>query len=67
MNMPLMNGLEFITKAKLTHEDISYLLLTGYTVNQDSEKALNEGLIYKCMFKPFDREGIIATVKELTN
>jgi two-component system, response regulator, stage 0 sporulation protein F len=53
MKMPIMNGLEFIKKAKEKYPDIKYYILTGYDITDEIQAALNSKLILKCFRKPF--------------
>jgi len=54
MKMPQMNGVEFIKIAKNKFPVIKYYILTGFEVNVEIQKALNDGLILKCFSKPFN-------------
>lgn len=65
MNMPVMNGVEFIKEAKVDRPDISFLILTAYMMNKEISEAIDEGLIIECMHKPFDREKIVEKVNSL--
>ncbi|WP_436514482.1 response regulator [Ekhidna sp. To15] len=58
MNMPKMNGIEFIEKAQETIKDIPYYILSGYAFNDEIEQALQRNTIQKFFTKPFDRAEI---------
>ena len=58
MNMPKMNGIEFIKYAKNMYPNIGYYILTGYGINNEIEKALDNGLILQYFKKPFDMKAI---------
>jgi len=62
MRMPVMNGVEFIVKARQIHDSIFYYILTGFDFNEEIEKALKENLIHKLFNKPFDVKEIEAEV-----
>ena len=62
MRMPVMNGLEFIEKARKIHDNIFYYILTGFDYNEEIEKALKENLIHKFFSKPFDAKEIESEV-----
>jgi response regulator RpfG family c-di-GMP phosphodiesterase len=58
MRMPLMNGVEFIKKAKSTYSNIAYFILTGFDFNDEIAEALETKLIHKFFTKPFDMSEI---------
>jgi response regulator RpfG family c-di-GMP phosphodiesterase len=66
MKMPGMNGVEFINLAKKKYPEISYYILTGFSLTDEIQKALEDGLIRKCLFKPFDIEDIEAEINRLS-
>jgi two-component system response regulator (stage 0 sporulation protein F) len=55
MNMPGMNGIEFIKRSKAKYPMISYFILTGYEITNEIQEALNDGSIIKYFRKPLDR------------
>jgi response regulator RpfG family c-di-GMP phosphodiesterase len=65
MKMPKMNGIEFISKAKVSHPSIKYYILTGYDVTNEIQEALDKGLILKCFRKPFNMNDIDAEIKKI--
>lgn len=64
LNMPLMNGFEFIKQSQSEREGIRYYLLTGYEMSSEIQEALDAGLIIKYFGKPFDKEAIISEVQK---
>ena len=64
MKMPLMNGLEFINKAKTLYPEIYYFILTGYEITIQIQESLNSGLIRKYFRKPFNMTEIEKTIEE---
>lgn len=54
MCMPIMDGLEFITKAKEIHPNTIFLILTGYSITDKIRDALNSNLIKRYFCKPLD-------------
>lgn len=54
MNMPTMNGLEFIQKAKLKFSNIKFFILTGYDITDEIHEALSSNLILNYFRKPFN-------------
>lgn len=63
MKMPKMNGIEFITEAKNKYPDKKYYILTGFGLTDVISKALEDGLINKCLFKPFDIDDIESVIE----
>lgn len=62
MKMPGMNGIEFISEAKNKYPQINYYILTGFGLTDSILKALDDGLIKKCLYKPFNIEDIEVVV-----
>jgi len=54
--MPGMNGIEFLTRVKLTSPDTIRMMLTGSADMSTAIKAVNEGSIYKFHPKPCPAE-----------
>ena len=65
MRMPGMNGVEFITKAKMIHNHIEYFILTGFESNAEIEAAIENNIVQKFFTKPFDFEEISLTIKNV--
>ena len=61
--MPDMNGLEFLTEAKILHPEVSMILLTGYADKENAIKAINEIGLYKYIEKPWDNDELILNIK----
>lgn len=64
MRMPVMNGVEFIRKAKNSFSNIAYFILTGFDFNDEIEEALKTHLIQKFFTKPFEMKEIEAAISE---
>ena len=64
MKMPLMNGIEFIKKAKEKYSHIRFYILTGFQITEEIQEALNSKLILKYFSKPFNFNKIDATLGE---
>jgi len=58
MKMPGMNGIEFIRLAKKSNSKIVCFILTGFSLTDEISKAIKEGLILECFFKPFNMQQI---------
>lgn len=52
MRMPRMNGIEFITAAKLKTRDSVFMVLTGNADQQTAVDAINNGQIFRFLNKP---------------
>lgn len=65
MRMPVMNGLEFIEKAKTINPLLKFFLLTGYEITSDIQAAISAGLILKYFKKPSNLLEIVKAVDEL--
>jgi CheY-like chemotaxis protein len=63
LKMPLMNGIEFITKAKESFPNTNYFLLSGFYKNQEIQLALDQGLIQGYFEKPIDVSAILTGLK----
>jgi len=64
MKMPVMNGIEFILKARLLTSEIAYYILTGFEITEDIQEALNQGIIRRYFRKPFN---IMEISREIEN
>jgi two-component system, response regulator, stage 0 sporulation protein F len=64
MNMPGMNGLEFIRLAKNKYPEISFFILTGYNITDEIGNALNEKLINRYFRKPLNVKEIELSIEE---
>ena len=54
MKMPIMNGIEFIKKAKKIHTQLPFFLITGFDITPQIIEAMNSQLIIKHFKKPFN-------------
>ena len=52
MNMPEMNGIEFLRRVKEWDDDVIRIMLTGSTDFQLAMRAVNEGSIFRFLSKP---------------
>lgn len=60
--MPGMTGSEFCAKAREIRPDAIRMILTGYADLEAAVEAINDGQIYKFMFKPWNDDELRATV-----
>jgi two-component system, response regulator, stage 0 sporulation protein F len=63
MRMPQMDGIQFISKAKVLHPEIYFYMLSGYDITSDIQASLSNGLILKYFQKPFKMEEIDFTIE----
>lgn len=67
MRMPVMNGVEFVRKAREKYSNIFYYILTGFDYNEEIDQALNEKVINKFFTKPFDATELENEILEAVN
>jgi signal transduction histidine kinase len=61
--MPVMNGIEFLTKVKEIIPEASLILLTGYADKESAIQAINDVGIYRYIEKPWDNEDLLLCIK----
>jgi two-component system, response regulator, stage 0 sporulation protein F len=66
MRMPHMNGLQFISKARESHPDLIYFILTGYEISKEITDALEQKIIDRYFQKPFKLEEISGAIINAT-
>jgi len=62
--MPVMNGVQFFSKAKDIFPDAVRILLTGYADNDAIIDAINKGGIHLYFTKPWREEELLVHIKE---
>ena len=62
--MPGMTGVEFLAAAKAVKPQAARLMLTGYADLQDLTAAVNVGEVQYYLTKPWDPDGLVATVEQ---
>jgi response regulator RpfG family c-di-GMP phosphodiesterase len=60
--MPQMTGIELLKKSSLLRPHMVRILLTGYTDVEALVEALNSGLVYKYVTKPWNNDDLKLTV-----
>ncbi len=63
MQMPEMNGTDFLIQVRKRWPKVMRLLLTGAADLKAAISAINEGEIYRYLTKPWNDEEVISTVK----
>ncbi len=61
--MPGMTGIEFFCEARRVRPDAVRIILSGYAEIQALTDAINEGHIYKFIFKPWNDEDLKNTIR----
>ncbi len=61
--MPGMNGIDFLTQAARIRRHTTRIILTGYTDVGDLVKAINSGVIYRYITKPWINTDLMQTVR----
>ncbi|MPM49697.1 Chemotaxis protein CheY [bioreactor metagenome] len=67
MKMPVMNGIEFVRKARKSFPDIFYYILTGFEITDEIQQALDSGLIRRYFKKPFNINEISSEIEIVIN
>ncbi|MDP2834744.1 MAG: EAL domain-containing protein [Pseudomonadota bacterium] len=62
--MPEMNGIELLRKVRKLHPDTVRIMLTAHAEQQVIAAAINEGAVYKFIFKPWTDEQLRTHVRE---
>lgn len=63
MRMPVMDGLQFIERARELSKRSVFLMLTGNQDVQTAVRAVNEGQVYRFLNKPCDPEEIAFAIR----
>ena len=63
MQMPEMNGAEFLAQVRDRWPKVMRLMLTGTADLKTAISAINEGEIYRYLTKPWNDEEVVSTVK----
>ncbi|MFH1495662.1 MAG: EAL domain-containing protein [Pseudomonadota bacterium] len=62
--MPEMNGIELLRTVRKLHPDTVRIMLTAYADQQVIAAAINEGAVYKFIFKPWMEEQLRTDIRE---
>jgi DNA-binding response OmpR family regulator len=63
MRMPQMNGIEFITAARVKSKEAVFMMLTGNGDQQTAVDAINHGHIFRFLNKPCSQEKLDAALR----
>lgn len=64
MNMPEMNGIEFVYRAHEKYQGVSYFILTGYDYNDEIDEAIEKNVVKKYFSKPFEFNVLSKEIEE---
>lgn len=62
--MPVMTGIELLSKVKESYPDITRILLSGFSDIDTVTEAINQSNIYKFIAKPWDDTQLRTTIQE---
>ena len=62
MRMPEMDGATFLAKSVDLHPTSRRILLTGYSDQESTVRAINEGQVHQYIMKPWDNDALKATI-----
>lgn len=62
--MPCTSGTEFLSIVKERHPEVIRIILTGYTDVDSITEAVNKGLIYKFLLKPWNDEDLKLDIRQ---
>ena len=65
VKLPGMDGVETFERVKQIDPTATVIMMTGYSVEDLVEKAVNEGA-FTCIYKPFDMEKVVGLVESIT-
>src|SRR5262245_10635171 len=64
--MPEMTGVEFLGRVRSDHPDALRLLITGYADIKAVIGAINQGIVYRYITKPWEPEELQAIIRQAT-
>jgi len=64
MRMPQMDGIQFISEAKVLYPEIFFYMLSVYDITSEIQESLSNGLILRYFQKSFKMEEIDFTLEE---
>ena len=62
--MPEMTGSELFEKIQIEFPSVIRILLTGYTAIEGLTSAVNEGAVFRILFKPWEDENLLHTIDD---
>jgi two-component system response regulator HydG len=65
VRLPDIDGVELFEQVKAVDPEAAVIMMTGYSEEELVQKAISQG-VYTCIYKPFDINGILTLVGELS-
>lgn len=65
--MPGMNGIEFISEAKIKYPEIHFFILTGYEISDDLRTILNNKIATGYFRKPLNANEVKIAINNILN
>ena len=62
--LPGISGVQFLSQIKQLYPDTLRLMISGYTELESLAGAINDGAIFKFVFKPWDEQQLLANLRE---
>jgi PAS domain S-box-containing protein len=62
--LPDMNGIQLMHRVMMSHPNTVRLVMSAYPDVRDASDAINEGHVYKFLFKPWNEEQLLAGIRE---
>lgn len=67
MNMPVMDGLQFLNEVFKMGRKVPSIILSGYERTEQMEKAIQSGLIQEYVSKPYEKEQLQSLVEQMAS
>ncbi len=67
LRMPGMNGLDFLKKVQKEHPETLRVILSAFTEREALLEAINSGLVYRYLLKPWDPVELINLVEQMVD
>ncbi len=61
--MPVMNGIQFLSKMKEIAPQVPRIILTGYADKENAIKAINDVGLFQYIEKPWDNDDILIVIR----
>jgi response regulator RpfG family c-di-GMP phosphodiesterase len=64
INMPKMNGIQFLRRGKAQYPETARIVLTGLPNLDNAVKAINEGEVYRFLTKPWNNAELLQAIAQ---
>ena len=65
VRLPDINGVELFEQVKKIDPEVTVIMMTGYTAEEDLVKRVESAGAYTCLYKPFDMEKVLTLVEAI--